>query len=635
MPVSAKESKSSKVQSDLSKLNAAQQKAITHFSGPALVLAGPGSGKTLVITHRIKILIETYHVNPEQILVITFTRAAALEMKARFAKITDGSYAVKFGTFHSVFYHILQQSGCHTSYQIIREYEKTAYIKEILSQPFYEGEYCAQTGAALLSEISAVKNSGIDIRSYEPHATDRASFYRIYTEYGKRMRTEHKIDFDDMVTLCYEMMQEKPDILAMWQRLFTYILIDEFQDSSPMQYGAVKLLARPENNLFTVGDDDQSVYGFRGAGPGIMQEFMRDYKSAERIILSDNYRCTKEIVEAAGKLICHNKDRFTKKIRAAKDSSAQNAVVIRAFGSREAEYDELVRQLSGRQSDRQLSDTAVIYRTNKEAAYLAECLSRHNIPFVMKERTESIYKTKTAQDLFAYMEFAENPTRALFYRIMNKPLRYISRAAVSEERVDFKKLLFYYKDKPYIAERLRVLMQDIGRLQRLPPYAALIYIRKAIGYDAYIKEQLLHGREDKERVWEELELLSDCAGQYDTLAQWQEHIRMYEEQLEMHASRTDGGRKESGTFRHGQTERSGVALLTMHGAKGLEYGTVYIPDINEGSIPHKKALGTEAVEEERRMLYVAMTRAKERLHLYYVEETDGKKKSRFLKEIME
>lgn len=646
MPVSEKESKNSKVQSDLSKFNSAQQKAITHFRGPALVLAGPGSGKTLVITHRIKYLIETYHVNPEQILVITFTKAAALEMKARFNKNADESYTVKFGTFHSVFYHILQQSHYHTSFQIIREYEKTAYIKEILSQPFYEGEYCAQTAEALLSEISAVKNSGMDVRAYEPHATDKATFCRIYAEYEKFMRANHKLDFDDMVLLCYRMLKDRPDILAGWQRLFSHILIDEFQDSNGVQYEAVRMLAAPENNLFIVGDDDQSIYGFRGARPGIMQVFMQDYGQAERIVLSDNYRSVKEIVDASGKLISHNKERFPKEIRAAKNSCSkesdgrsshtesagiQNAVEIRSFESKEAEYEALVTQLAALYANGQLADTAVIYRTNKEAAYLAERLSRHGIPFIMKEKTESIYKSKTAQDLFAYMEFAGNPTRALCYRIMNKPVRYISREAVAEEMVDFKKLLLYYKDKPYMKQRIQELASHMKYVKRLPPYAAVIYIRKAIDYDSYVKEQILHGAEDGEKVWEELELLSECAKQYDTLEQWQDAVKIYEKNLE--AAKSTDRAAHTDVFK--QEKPNAVVLMTMHGSKGLEYENVYIPDMNEGSIPYKKALTAEALEEERRMLYVAMTRAKEKLYLYYTEGEETRKKSRFLEEIME
>lgn len=629
MHVFVKELRNSKVQYhqynlELSQFHANQQKAITHLDGPALVLAGPGSGKTLVITHRIKHLIETHHINPSQILVITFTKAAATEMKARFEKLVQKPYPVMFGTFHSVFFHILKQFYHYTFENIIREHEKYAYMKTVLAQPFFTQESDEQMIASLLSEISMVKNSGRELSQCSSSTVDNAVFIKLYYEYEQQLRRNRKIDFDDMVLQCYRLLNERADILAQWQRVFSYILIDEFQDSNQMQYEVIRMLASQTKHLFVVGDDDQSIYSFRGAKPIIMKQFLNDYPNAAYIVLNQNYRSVHTIVDCAGRLIAHNKERLPKQIQAVKkktEAENESGVSIKGFESKETEYDFLVQQMEQLLRQKKLQNTAVIYRTNKETAYLAERLTKCGIPFVVKEKTASIYQTKSAKDLFAYMQFAKTPTRALFYQIMNKPLRYISRSAVSEEAVNWRKLMAYYNGKPRMQEQILRLEQHIKQIAKLPPYAAIMYIRRGIGYDIYLMEQSETSVEERMKVLEEVEMLSECAKVYDTLEQWQADIRIYEEALKKQEKTT-------------KQDTEAVTLITMHGAKGLEYEIVYIPDINEGIIPHKKSVTKEALEEERRMLYVAMTRAKEKLYLLYVEgNAEGKGMSGFLEEI--
>ena len=629
---------------ELSKFHENQQKAITHLDGPALVLAGPGSGKTLVITHRIKHLIETHHIHPTQILVITFTKAAATEMKTRFEKLMQKPYPVMFGTFHSVFFHILKQFYHYTFENIIREHEKYAYMREILAQPTFAQHLDEQMIASLLLEISIVKNSGIEVSQYKTELIDNAVFIKLFQAYEQCLQWHKKIDFDDMILQCYKLLTSRKEILKEWQKVFSYILIDEFQDSSKQQYELIRMLAYPLNNLFVVGDDDQAIYGFRGAKPAIMQTFVEDYTDAKTIVMHQNYRSNKEIVAYSGKLIAHNKERFPKQISAAKMSATaentkfsnvilteeneteqkkQKNVIIKGFESKEAEYDFLVKQIHELWMQKKLYDVAVIYRTNKEATYLAERLAKCNIPFIVKERTTSIYQSKSAKDIFAYMQFAKMQTRSLFYQIMNKPLRYLSRNSIAEETVNWQSLLTYYHGKPHMQEQVIQLKQQINQLAVLSPYAAIMYIRRGIGYDTYLLEQSGKTGEERQKILEEVEMLSERAKAYDTLEQWQEDIRIYEESLK-NQNRTTLSNKDM------------VSIITMHGAKGLEYETVYIPDMNEGTIPHKKSVTTEALEEERRMLYVAMTRAKENLSLFYVEGKDERKgKSRFIGEILE
>lgn len=603
-----------------------QQKAVAHVNGPALILAGPGSGKTLVITHRIRHLIEAHRIDPSQILVITFTKAAATEMRTRFAALAGASYPVVFGTFHSVFFRILQQFYHYTAHNIVREYEKKAYMRELLNDPVYEREQTEQTAAALLGDISLVKSGNIPPAQYQSAVMENAMFVKLYDAYEQCLRRHGKIDFDDMVLQCYCLLQARKDVLAEWQGRFSHILVDEFQDSSDMQYEIIRMLAGPKHNLFVVGDDDQSIYAFRGARPGIMRTFQKEYENAVCITLSRNYRSVDTITGCACRLIVHNQERFPKQIQAVKRSAeAEKGVVIQAYSDKEAEYRAIVGQIEEEFHQKGRYDAAVIYRTNKESAYLTECLVKAGIPFAIKERTGSIYQTACARDIFAYMQFAKTPTRGLFYQIMNKPLRYISRGAVKGETVRFEELLAYYRDKPAMQEQIVQMRLQVRCIADLAPYAAVMYIRRGIGYDMYLTEQTDRLGEAGERALEEAEQLSERAKAYASLEQWQKDIVRYEKALALQQQ-----------SRRGMDSREAVSILTMHGAKGLEYETVYIPDMNEGVIPHKRSLTREALEEERRMLYVAMTRAKERLYLSYVAgEAERKAPSRFLQEIID
>lgn len=598
--------------------NKEQLQAIFHGDGPMMVLAGPGSGKTYTITRRIQYLIEHHGVPPEQILVITFTKAAALQMQERFEHLTGGCRNITFGTFHAVYFHILKRSYHYEQSDIITEKQKREYLKEALEQNTAEKEYDDAYLLLLLNDISKIKNEGLPPDSYQAPYLPEGCLSKIYDAYQKRMRTERKIDFDDMVLLCRHLLQSQPELLTMWREIYRYILIDEFQDINRMQYEVVKLLAQPRNNLFVVGDDDQSIYGFRGSDPSIMLGFPQDYPDCRIVLLKENYRSTKQIVKSAGKLIGHNQKRFLKNLNAGKRGTRD--VILTGCESREAEADEIVAMVKAYRQYGAYRDIAVLFRTNQSVSFLAQKLAQEQIPFWQKERTKSLFDDPMASDILAMLYFAHGETkREHFLRFMNKPVRYIRRDMVAE-RVDIDRMLGLPdlgKNRTALLQRLRY---DLMQIRGMEPYAAVNYIRKGMGYDQWVVQRAREQRRDVIKDIELLEQLQDSAKGLESFSAWLDMIDAYQRNLQ----RTEAPSEEE----------DAVSLVTMHGSKGLEYKIVVLPDVNEGNVPQKKAVTQMELEEERRVFYVAMTRAKEKLFLFYVKKTKENRlvPSRFLKE---
>lgn len=603
----------------------AQKEAILHREGPMLVLAGPGSGKTFTITHRVCHLIKDYGVDPSHILVITFTKAAATEMKERFdALIGEPAPFVSFGTFHAIFFRILKFAYRYDARNIIREEQKIQFIKEEMDRLEVEVEDEADFVTSILSEISSVKGDMISLDHYYSKNCSEEQFKQLYLGYDDRLRRANLIDFDDMLVMCHELFTQRKDILLAWQKKYQYILVDEFQDINRVQYEIVRMLAAPENNLFIVGDDDQSIYRFRGAKPEIMLGFEKDYKNAKKVLLNINYRCTREIVETAGKLIAHNEMRFLKNIIPKKGSG--KPVVTRMWNDPQEETLELVREiLDYGKAGYGLSDIAVLYRTNLGPRLLIEKFMEYNVAFCMKDAVPNLYDHWIAQNLIAYIKASEKDcSRANVLQIINRPNRYISRDALEGNPVNWELVKSFYQDRGWMVERIEQLEYDLRMIKNMAPVAAVNYIRKAVGYDDYIKEYAQYRRMKPEELLEILDQLQESAAGFPSFDQWFHHMKEYGEELK--------NRSKSG-----QTKVEGVALMTMHSSKGLEYKVVYILDANEGVTPHQKAVLPADLEEERRMFYVAMTRAKERLHVNYVRERYGKKQevSRFVREYLE
>ncbi len=601
-----------------------QLKAIRHREGPMMVLAGPGSGKTTVITERTRYLVETCHVKASNILVVTFTKAAAREMRERFERLVEGrAGGVSFGTFHSVFFTILKYAYHYQAANILREEQRTAIMKELLDRCDLEIEDEHEFIASVLSEISFVKSEMIDLSHYYSQNCPEKVFQYLYDGYQARLQKARLLDFDDMLVMCYELFTQRPDILKAWQNKFRYILVDEFQDINKVQYEIVRMLAAPEDNLFIVGDDDQSVYRFRGSKPELMLGFVNDYPEAETVLLGVNYRSTTEIVDTACRLIAHNQKRYPKKLQAFRGHG--KPVVTFAGSDPQAETMQIVEEIKGYvQAGYRLEDIAVLYRTNLNPRLLIEKLMEYNIPFVVKDSLPCLYDHWIARNVLAYIRAAAGDlTRANLLQIINRPNRYISREALGGEMVSWNSVKSFYQDKGWMVERIEQLEYDLQMLKPMPPAAAVNYIRKAIGYDDYIRQYAEARRIKPEELLEILDQLGESAASYKTMEDWSAHIQEYKKRLQEQALRR-------------QEAPKGVSLMTMHSSKGLEFPIVYILDANEGITPHKKAVLEADLEEERRMFYVAMTRAKERLHICYVRRRYGKKqdKSRFIEEYL-
>lgn len=602
--------------------NETQKKAIRHRRGPMLVLAGPGSGKTTVITNRVRYLTEKAGVDPSHILVITFTRAAAREMKERYEQITQaGCSRVSFGTFHSVFFLILKLAYRYQSANIAREEQRTLFVREILEHCDLEVEDEGEFISSILSEISMVKGELMDLEHYYAKNCSEDIFKQLYRGYEEKLRRHGLLDFDDMLVMCYQLFKERPDILSAWQNKYQYILIDEFQDINRIQYEIVKMLALPENNLFIVGDDDQSIYRFRGAKPEIMLGFEKDYPDAERLLLDTNYRSSRQIVEAAGRVIAHNRTRFPKDIRAVRGSG--KSVDVREWPEPMDESLAIVGQLKDYAAmGIGYEEMAVLYRTNLGPRLLIEKLMEYNIPFSMRDTVPNLYDHWIVKNVLSYIKAARGDlSRANILSIINRPKRYVSRDALEHQNVSWEAVKSFYQDKNWMLDRIEQLEYDLVMLREMAPAAAVNYIRKAVDYNSYLREYAQDRRMKPEELMEVLDQLQDSAGGYKTYEAWFAHMDAYREQLLKQAQ-------------GGGVQEKGVSLMTMHSSKGLEFRVVYILDANEGVTPHHKAVLDQDVEEERRMFYVAMTRAKERLHIYYVKERYHKKQeiSRFAQE---
>ena len=586
-----------------------------------MVLAGPGSGKTSVIVERTAYMTGEGKIPSSSVLVVTFSRAAAVEMKERFLKFTgQSSTRVTFGTFHGVFYGILKQAYNLTSANILSEEEKNGILRELAlnfgGELASEGDFTEE----IAKEISMVKGNRISLEHYYSSCCPDEVFRQIYGAYGNMLRERRKLDFDDMLLSCYELFDKRKDILRAWQQKFRYILVDEFQDINQLQYDIVRLLAEPENNLFIVGDDDQSIYHFRGARPEIMLNFTKDYPGAEKVVLDVNYRCSKRILDSAMKVIGRNKTRFQKELSTPNPEG--EPVRLCEHANPREEYLSVTAELRKRlEQGENLENTAVLLRTNQEAEGLIAALMERQIPFTMKEKLPNLFQHWICRNFLAYMRFAQGErSRKLFLEIMNRPNRYISRdAVVSGREISFEQLRDFYKDKDWMCDRLTTMETHLRILKGLPPYAAINFIRKGMGYEEYLQEYALYRKIKPEELGEIMDRLSESAKGMNTLKEWEEYIEDYTRKLEEQA---------------GKQKKEGVQILTLHGAKGLEFDQVYILNVNEGSIPYRKAVLAPAVEEERRLFYVGMTRARKFLTLCYVKKQYEKERepSRFLKE---
>lgn len=602
--------------------NNSQIQAINHFKGPCMVLASAGTGKTAVITRRTQKLITEHGVNPSNILVITFTKAAATEMKQRFMQMMQQEHTrVTFGTFHAVFFMVLKVAYHFDASNIIPEEQRYQLMRQIVASHHLDYRDENEFVGNLLGEISKVKNNRIALENYYSSQCGEAVFRQIYKEYDWYMKQNRRLDFDDMLLYTYELFDQRPDILQAWQNKYQYILIDEFQDINQLQFDIIRMLASPQNNLFVVGDDDQSIYRFRGSKPEIMLKFPQEYPGCARILLDTNYRCDQNIVDGAMNLIRHNKERFEKEIQAAK--GAQEPIRYLSFKNQKEQNLFLIKSIEDAVKEGgSFSEFAVLFRTNTQPRLLIEQLMEYNIPVRMKDQIPNIYEHWIARDLLTYIRIAEGSRkRADFLQIMNRPKRYIGRDSLCEPEVAFDEWIKMYDEQPWIADRIEQLQYDLKMIKTMNPYAAINYIRRGIGYEEYLREYAQYRSISAEDLIDILDELQESAKGYKSYNEWIDHIATYTQEMKRLIEKR-------------MQVKDAVTLATFHSAKGLEFDRVFLVDVNEDVIPYKKAVLDKDIEEERRLFYVGMTRARNRLYICSVASMreEDMQVSRFVEE---
>lgn len=594
--------------------NKSQIQAISHMDGPAMVLAGPGSGKTTVITHRIKNLIEKAEVRPENILVVTFTKAAAISMQKRFSTLMNGGKGqlVTFGTFHSVFYKILRKSRRYEATEILSERQKTDYIREIIGRYGISSNDISELSQNIINDIGNIKGNMLNAQEYEPSCCKKEDFIKVYNAYNLELKKDGKMDFDDILRECYLLLCENHTILEQWRELYKYILIDEFQDINRIQMNIIELLASPLNNIFVVGDDDQSIYGFRGARPEIMIEFKDYYPEAELIVLDVNYRSTQSIINVAGRVIENNKTRLDKCAHANNNKDFQPD--IRKFRNQVEELKFVVSKIKEYENQGiSLSEMAILVRNNSQIQEISSFLKNRKIEAESGKHRSNIYNGMVAKDILSYVRGALKFDGTYFNEdliyVLNKPQRYISRQVVLSVNMNISAVR-----RIYSKNNIDSFLFHIEMIRKLPPQAALSYIRKGAGYEEYLRLYAIENNIPMSGLLKQLEQLVQECSKFNTLEQWINSIDS--------AQNSEGqnfGKKSS--VEGGTNNR--INIMTMHGSKGLEFKAVFIVDANQGIIPTSKALRERDFEEERRLFYVAITRAIDYLNVYAVEERLG------------
>ncbi len=616
----------------MERANPDQLRAIRFGPGRMMVLAGPGAGKTFVITHRILYLIRSLGVSSDKILVITFTKAAAASMRERFLSLSGPEgRTVCFGTFHAIFYQLIKEKYAYSRPGVLSEQEKRRLLYA-LTERFYPEFTKAGIMLPLSRESLEILQKELTEKdkalkgNHEPSVFPRKLMAELKTAYGDMKRELHKIDFGDMETEAMRILSEDPEMRECWQKRFQYILIDEFQDISEIQYEIIKILAEPENNLFIVGDDDQSIYGFRGASPSVMKQFEEDGKGGtETVRLQINYRSSETVVASALKLIDHNTLRYPKDLAAF--SKGGKEVSFYMFASKEEEMAHLTDEIRNLVLSEESSyvDIAILCRTTVNFAYLGQLLSSKGVSFYAKEKLVCMYEQDHVEDLLAYLRLSSGKfKRADLLRVMNRPVRFLSRTGLNQREYTGEELKAVYADASKQQKRaLSGLLRDLDRISGLRPYGALNLIRKGLGYDRYLLETIRE-EDEKKKALSELDEVMNSSKECKNFQEFEEVITR--RIGEFHEHHVENGQDPK--------DEAAVTLLTMHGSKGLEYKRVYIPFCVEGVTPHKKATRKLEMEEERRLFYVAMTRAKEELILSAHKTAGGSdcELSRFVQE---
>ncbi len=629
----------------LKNLNPAQQQAVIWTEGPVLILAGAGSGKTRVLMHKIAYLIEVNKIVPWKILAMTFTNKAASEMRERIKTIShQNSNTIWMGTFHSLFARILRKEctaiGYQSNFSIYDADDQVQLIKMIMNDLNIPTKNVIPK--AVQSQISRSKNSLTSPEQYRQHAENMFEDYvgQIYTEYQKRLRNLNAMDFDDLLGNPIELFGSNPEILARYQERFDYILVDEYQDTNHAQYRILKLLSQQHRNITVVGDDDQSIYAWRGADINNILDFEKDFPECRTFRLEQNYRSTQNILSAAHSVVKNNQGRLEKTLWTTQESGEKVTLIHcwDAFG----EADKIVTKIQDefRLHQRNFKDFAILYRTNAQSRIIEDRLRNHGIPYIIVGGTR-FYERKEVKDVIAYLRIIDNPLDTIsLKRIINFPQRGIGAATIKkidiftlEKRISFfealKKISMIEGVTESIKMRIANFCQIIEKYQSLQDKLSISEMTRTlveeVGILANFKnEGTVEAMSRYENVFELLSAITEFSKRTEkpTLATFLEEVTLV----------TD--------IDNWDNRGNAVTLMTLHSAKGLEFPVVFITGLEEGLFPlSRNAEKTSQLEEERRLFYVGATRAKQKLYLSsanrrnYGTETFLSNPSRFINEI--
>jgi DNA helicase-2/ATP-dependent DNA helicase PcrA len=615
----------------LADLNPAQREAVQTLSGPLLILAGAGSGKTRVITYRMAELIR-HGVEPDRILSVTFTNKAAREMQERTAKLLGKSRGKKplVSTFHSLCVRILRQEitalGYPADFAICDRGDQESTARTAL-RDIRVSEKNLRPGD-LLSRISRWKMAGVHPEQARDHIDNDFDFLaaQAYRKYQQHLKASAAVDFDDLLFLTEQLFQKRPDVLARHQDRFEQVQIDEYQDTNGMQFALIEALVRPHRNICVVGDDDQSIYGWRGAEVKHILAFPQMFPGTKVIRLVDNYRCTDQILGLANELVKNNRDRHHKQLVAHK--TATNSVHFREFPDEQIEAEQTVRDIAWIMKTKNVDpgDIAILFRTNEQPRVFETELRRHQVPYVMLG-TQSFFDRKEIKDILSYLRAFVRPEDEIsLLRIINVPARGIGAGTVEKlmaravqqgsrvwhvlpEMVNSGELSTSACDALNAFRELveRYQAKFAGGHARLP--ALVEELIAEIDYEREIERQYKEPAQQEMRS-AMLHELTDAVTQYCERTDKPTLVGFLEESALT-------GRDEEGDRKEDQLTQRGVKLMTLHSAKGLEFNRVYLVGMEEGLLPHKRSIGDveSAIEEERRLCYVGITRARDDLTL--------------------
>jgi DNA helicase-2/ATP-dependent DNA helicase PcrA len=628
----------------LTQLNPQQRRAVESTEGPLLILAGAGSGKTRVITYRIAHLIENLRVPPETILAVTFTNKAAQQMKERVAALLGGSpgdSGPHISTFHSFCVRVLRRDidrlGYNRDFSIYDEEDQQRLIR-ISTQELGLTEEVLSARAAQ-SRISHAKNRGISPADLYRQATDvqTEKLASLYERYEKKLRESNALDFDDLLLKTAELFEKAPDICQLYNQFFHYLMVDEYQDTNRIQYRLIRQLTQGHQNICVVGDEDQSIYRWRGADIENILSFEKDYPDAKIIRLEQNYRSTQIILDAASAVVSHNRARIGKRLWSERAEGSRVGLYRAEDADAEAAFvaDDLARALA----EEPHGTVGVLYRTNAQSRLFEETLRRNNTPFQLVGGFR-FYERAEIKDALAYARLAVNPKdNAAFLRIINVPPRGIGASTLSALQAAAQQLglslwetVEHELSRGASPSRLRKALESFAAVVRplMENHAAVSlseFFRNILDRTGYLAMLEAEGTLEAEGRIENLQELVNAAREAEsrgeTLSQFLDHAALVSDSDEY-------------------SERSRVTLMTLHTAKGLEFSTVYLVGMEEGLFPHKLSLMEDAaLEEERRLCYVGMTRARQRLVLtwaarrrsYGEDYLRSTRPSRFLSEV--